>query len=30
MEDKEEIVYKKIPREFIITEEMQNGLTRWQ
>jgi hypothetical protein len=30
MEDKEEIVYKKIPRESIITEEMQNGITRWQ
>jgi hypothetical protein len=30
MEDKEEIVYKKIPKDSIITEEMQNGITRWQ
>jgi hypothetical protein len=30
MEDKEEIVYKKIPRESIITEQMQSGITRWQ
>jgi hypothetical protein len=30
MDDKEEIVYDKIPRETIITEEMKNGITRWQ
>jgi hypothetical protein len=30
MEDEEEIVHDKIPRETIITEEMQNGITRWQ
>jgi hypothetical protein len=30
VEDKEEIVYDKIPRETIITEEMHNGITRWQ
>jgi hypothetical protein len=29
IEDKEEIVYKKIPRDSKITEEMQNGITRW-
>jgi hypothetical protein len=30
MDDKGEIVYDKIPRETIITEEMENGITRWQ
>jgi hypothetical protein len=25
-----EIVYKKIPRETIITEGKENGLTKWQ
>jgi hypothetical protein len=30
MDDKEEIVYDKIPRQTIITEEMKNGITRWQ
>jgi ribonuclease HI len=29
MDDKEEIVYDKIPRETIITEEMENGIARW-
>jgi hypothetical protein len=30
MDDKGEIVYDKIPRETIITEEMENGITRGQ
>jgi hypothetical protein len=30
MDDKEEIVYGKIPRETIITEEIENRITRWQ
>ena len=30
MEDTGEIVYDKIPRETIITEGKENGLTKWQ
>ena len=29
-EDIEEIIYDKIPRETIITEGKENGLTKWQ
>jgi hypothetical protein len=30
MDDKEEIVSDKIPRKTIVTEEMENRITRWQ
>jgi ribonuclease HI len=30
IDDKGEIVYDKIPRQTIITKEMEKGITRWQ